>query len=352
MISIIIPAFNQLEYTKQCVASIRAHTRVPYKLILVDNGSSEPVLEFCRSVPGALALRSEVNLGFAAGVNLGMAAAEGHVLLLNNDTLVPEGWLGGLERALLSAPDIGMVGPMSNWVSGSQLIPDLQFESVEAINAFAAARRAAHPDALRDVARLVGFCMLIRDSAAAKVGLLDEAFGLGNFEDDDYCVRMLRAGYRLCVDEGGFVFHYGSRTFQALGIRDAAWEALIESNATRFGAKWDLKPEDRLDTYRESLRVNQLAGDALERGDLAAAVRCYRDAIMLAPQLARNHNDLAVALWHAEMAEEACARLKVALRLDPDYAEARENLRDMARAMGREVETEKYLGGCMKESGT
>jgi len=338
MISIVIPAFNQLAYTRQCLASILENTEGDYRLILVDNGSTEPVYDFFSAIPGALALRSETNLGFAAGVNLGLAHAEGHVLLLNNDTLVPKGWLDGLAAALESAPDIGMVGPMSNYVSGSQLIPGLAFESLDEINAFAEKRRADLGGSVRDVARLVGFCLLIRDSVVAEVGPLDETFGLGNFEDDDYCVRVLRAGYRLCVDEASFVFHYGNRTFQALGLVDSNWEQLLEENAARFGAKWDLRPEDRLDAYRQSLQLNRQAGEALARGELLEAIRGYRDAIVIAPHLARNHNDLAVALWQAGAGEDAFERLKAALRLDPAFREARDNLMDVGEALGRAAE--------------
>jgi GT2 family glycosyltransferase len=343
MISIIIPAFNQLAYTRQCIASILENTEGEYRLILVDNGSTEPVHDFFRAVDGAVAIRSETNLGFAGGINLGLRVAEGHVVLLNNDTLVPRGWLTGLCAALVSAPDIGMVGPMSNYVSGSQLIPELRFQSLDDINAYAAERRVDHGGKLRDVARLVGFCMLIRDRVVAEVGLLDEAFGLGNFEDDDYCVRVLRAGYRLCVDEASFVFHYGNRTFHALGLVEGRWDALLEENATRFGAKWELKPEDRLDEYREALQINRRAGEALARGDLVGAIRGYRDALLLAPHLARSHNDLAVALWQAGAGADAFERLKAALRLDHDFREARDNLLDVARALGREEEAREVL---------
>lgn len=350
MISIIIPAFNQLGYTRQCIASILENTEGEYRLILVDNGSTEAVYDFFCAIPGAVPIRSETNLGFAGGVNLGLRVAEGHVVLLNNDTLVPRGWLTGLCAALVSAPDIGMVGPMSNYVSGSQLIPELRFESLDDINAYAEERRVDHGGKLRDVARLVGFCMLIRDRVVAEVGLLDEAFGLGNFEDDDYCVRVLRAGYRLCVDEASFVFHYGNRTFHALGLVEGKWDALLEENAARFGAKWHLKPEDRLDEYREALQLNRKAGEALAQGDLVGAIRGYRDALLLAPQLARSHNDLAVALWQAGAGADAFERLKAALRLDRDFREARDNLLDVARALGREEEAREVLGSSKVES--
>lgn len=342
MITIIIPVHNQIEYTRQCIATVRANTRAPYRLIMVDNGSTEPVAGVAETA-GATVVRSDTNRGFAGGVNLGLAHAEGHVLLLNNDTLVPPGWLEGLEAALLSAPDIGMAGPMSNYVSGSQLIPDLNFAHIDEIEAYAAQRRRDYPNAIRDVARLVGFCLLIRDTALAAAGPLDEAYGVGNFEDDDYCVRVLRAGFRLVVDEGGFVFHYGNRTFQSLGLVDSAWDRLIETNAALFGAKFDLRPEDRLDEYRQALQINREGGEALSGGDLATALRHFRDAIRLAPRLARNHNDLAVALWRAGARGQALERIKVALQLEPDYAEARENLLDMGRALDRDAEVRAWL---------
>lgn len=349
MISIIIPAFNQLAYTRQCLASILENTEGEYRLILVDNGSTEPLFDFFQAIPEAITLRSETNLGFAGGVNLGLRVAQGHVVLLNNDTLVPRGWLNGLSTALESAPDIGMVGPMSNYVSGSQLIPELSFQSLDEINVYADERRAACLGKMRDVARLVGFCLMIRDHVVAEVGLLDEAFGLGNFEDDDYCVRVLRAGYRLCVDEATFVFHYGNRTFQALGLVEGRWDALLQENAARFGSKWDLKPEDRLDEYREALQINRAAGEALGRGDLVAAIRGYRDALLLAPQLARIHNDLAVALWQAGAGEDAFERLKSAIHLDLGFCEARDNLMDVGLALGREREARDYIALLEKE---
>ncbi len=342
-VSIVIPAFNQAEITAQCIASIRAHTQVPYRVFLVDNGSQPPLAPAYEGMEHVTVIRSESNRGFAAGVNLGMARARGHVVLLNNDTLVPEGWLEGLLSVLEEHPDVGAVGPMSNCVSGSQLIPELHLDSIDAINDFARTRREQFGAKLQTVARLVGFCMLIRDRVVETVGLLDEQFATGNFEDDDYCVRMLRAGYRLGVAEGSFVFHYGSQTFQAMGLVGEAWESLIAANDARFHAKWALRPEDRLDSFQASLQHNRDGAARFEAGDLAGALRALLEAIRVAPQLSRNHNDLAVVLWQHGEIEKAYARVKQALKLEPDYADARANLRDMALALGRESDANAFL---------
>src|SRR5690606_1903157 len=146
-------------------------------------------------------------------------------------------------------------------------------------------------DQLRSVARLVGFCLLIREEVVAKVGYLDEQFETGNFEDDDYCVRVLRAGYRLCVDEGSFVFHYGSKTFRAMGLVGEAWVDLLKRNEGRFAEKWALKPEDRLDSFQVALQRNREAARLLAEGNTKAAILAYIDAITQEPRCSQNYND-------------------------------------------------------------
>jgi cellulose synthase/poly-beta-1,6-N-acetylglucosamine synthase-like glycosyltransferase len=349
-VTIVIPAFNQTEVTRQCVASILESTTVPFHINLVDNGSESPLADHIPSGPELTIIRSEENLGFAAGVNLGMANAEGHVLLLNNDTLVPTGWLDPMVGLLRTSPGIGAVGPMSNAVSGSQLIPDLALTSMDEINACADRRRREHAGTIRDVARLVGFCMLIRREAVADVGLFDEQFGTGNFEDDDYCVRLLRAGYRLCVDEGSFVFHYGSQTFQEMGLVGDAWQSLIAENEERFGAKWSLRPEDRLDSFQASLQRNREAATLLSGGDVKGAIAAYVEAIQIEPRLGQNHNDLAVVLWQHREREQAYRRVEQAVKLDSEDEDARANLMDMAAALERTEEARNLLANLSKET--
>ena len=69
-----------------------------------------------------------------------------------------------------------------------------------------------------DVNRLVGFCLLIRREVIEAIGLLDEQFGVGCFEDDDYCLRAIQAGYRAVIAGDAFVHHFGGRTFVGSGV--------------------------------------------------------------------------------------------------------------------------------------
>lgn len=328
-VSIIIPAFNELHYCRQCVASVLRNTPPPYKLILVDNGSTDGVGEFFDCVPGARVIHAAGNRGFAGGVNLGLVEAEGHALLLNSDTLVPAGWLERLAAPLVRDPGLGMTGPRSNCVSGPQQIDGLSLESLEAIEAFARDLAERNRGRVTEVERLVGFCLLIRDSVLEEVGLFDESFGLGNFEDDDYCLRVLAAGYRLAVAEDCFVFHYGSRTFAGMDLTGDRWHELMERNRRRLLEKWAVRDPEAV---RRASELNAEARKALEARRMAKALGLLLDAIRIDPVSAVHRNDLGAVLWALGERERACREFQHALRLDPDHPDARANLEIASRS--------------------
>lgn len=327
MISIIIPAYNQLEYCRQCLLSLQLNTQVPHKLILVDNGSTDGVSEFFDSIPNATVVHTGANLGFAGGINAGLEQAEGHVLLLNSDTLVPRNWLQRLLRVLLLSEDIGIVGPMSNEVSGLQRIDALWFETLDEISAFADNWAQDHAGETLEVPRLVGFCMLIRESVWRRVGLLDTRFGLGNYEDDDYCRRTVLEGFRLFIAREAFVFHYGSRTFHALGIVDDSWKALLQDNFARYLDKWQDPALLRPELEARARALTREAKDHFQAGDLTRAVALYVQAVGLTPGDAVPFNDLGVVLFQLGQKERARAYFLHALRLAPGFQDALDNLK-------------------------
>lgn len=249
--SIVILAWNQLFYTRMCIESIQQYTDFPYELILVDNGSTDGTGEYFDSIPNAVVIKNPVNRGFAAGCNQGIRAAHGdYILLLNNDTVVSHNWLSNLINCLESSPEIGIVGPVSNYVSGVQLIPT-EYQSLGEMHQFA--RKFNRPDPSRwfDTERLVGFCMLIRRSVIDRIGLLDEDFGIGNFEDDDYCLRALRAGFRLVCAGDTFIHHFGNKTFEGNNVDMAK---LLAENRVRFCRKWGIGGETEEKPVEEKLK--------------------------------------------------------------------------------------------------
>lgn len=342
-VSIIIPAFNQIECCQQCLYSIEINTQHPYRLILVDNGSTDGVSEFFDSIEDAIVVHSETNCGFAGGVNLGLEHAEGHVVLLNSDTLVPRGWLGRLKNALLESEKTGMVGPKSNYVSGPQQIDDLEMESLDEVTVFANELSEKMKGKLTDTLRLVGFCMMIRDKVVEEVGLFDESFGIGNFEDDDYCLRVSRAGYRLCIAEDCFVYHYGNRTFSGMEIDSAKWDALMEKNRQIFVEKWGVIPERRSHPAVNSQEFNSEARRIFTSGDSVRAVELLAKAINLYPNHAANYNDLGAIQYANGDHESAFSNFARAVAMKSDYMEARENLKDLAELLGRQSEADEIL---------
>ncbi len=232
--SIIIVAHNQLPFTKECIDSILLRTDEAYELILVDNGSTDGTLEYFKTIEGAKIIVNASNRGFPAAVNQGVAVAEGRqVLLLNNDTIASTGWLRRMLGAMFSDSSIGLVGPCSNNVIGEQLIR-VQYQDVSMMDGFAWDWGKHHAGQRVETRRLVGFCLLIRREVIDQIGVMDERFGIGCFEDDDYCLRASRAGWKAVVARDAFVHHYGGRTFASIGHH----YSMILKNRLIFQEKW------------------------------------------------------------------------------------------------------------------
>ncbi|HWD18472.1 MAG TPA: glycosyltransferase, partial [Verrucomicrobiae bacterium] len=243
--SIIILALNQWEHTEKCLQSLAAHTPEPHEIIVVDNGSSDKTPGALRVLavknPRIRVVVNRENCGFAGGNNQGLAVARGrHVVLLNNDTVVSAGWLGRMLAVFERHPETGMVGPMSNYVSGPQLITPAPYSNLAEMPAFAAQWTSAHAGQSVEAARLVGFCVALRRDVVDKIGSLDTRFGNGNFEDDDLCIRARLAGYSLRIAQDSFVHHTGGQTFQGAKIDYAA---MMQRNWQLFKAKWGMPRE-------------------------------------------------------------------------------------------------------------
>jgi GT2 family glycosyltransferase/glycosyltransferase involved in cell wall biosynthesis/tetratricopeptide (TPR) repeat protein len=243
--SIVVLVRDQLELTRACLASIEACTPEPHELILVDNGSERETAAFLEEY---VTMHADVRLvvnngnrGFAGGNNQGLALARGDaLLLLNNDTVVTDGWLGRLRRPLDERPEVGIVGPVSNRVSGPQLVEAPGYDSVEELPAFAAAWAEEHAGEWQPLERIVGFCMLVRRAVVDRIGGLDERFGSGNLEDDDFSLRAALEGFGSGVARDSFVHHVGNATFDGSGID---YHQTMLTNWAFFKEKWLLAAE-------------------------------------------------------------------------------------------------------------
>ncbi|TAM59492.1 glycosyltransferase family 2 protein [bacterium] len=242
LVSLVLLTWNALEYTRITLESVRRFTKLPCELIVVDNGSEAPTVEYLRTLGDATVIYNSENRGFAGGCNQGIAASRGrYVMLLNNDVVVTEHWLEDMLAAAQRDVEIGLVGPRSNKVAGVQQL-DVPYQSIEEMHRFAARRRSELHGCGTYLDRVIGFCMLIDRRVITAIGGLDETFGTGNFEDDDYCMRARLAGYKVWMADDVFIHHYGHRTFAAAKIDYAA---TMERNWGLFSAKYGLDPVNR-----------------------------------------------------------------------------------------------------------
>lgn len=218
--SIIIPTFNKLEFTKLCLESVHRFTSEEHEIIVIINGSTDDSLQYLKkNYPDLKLIVNQKNQGFPKACNQGMAAATGdNIVLLSNDVIVTQNWLTNLLTCLYHKPEIGMVGPVSNFVSGPQKVTG-PYKTIEEMYQFAKEHNKQNPALWRRTLRLVGFCFIIKRTLLETIGMLDEQFGTGNYEDDDYCIRTTLAGYHLYIAGDVFVHHFGSISFSSEEMR-------------------------------------------------------------------------------------------------------------------------------------
>ena len=246
--SIVIPVHNNLEMTEACLDSIKAYTPEEHEVIVVDNGSTDRTQECISRRKGIKVIRNEENLGFARAVNVGIRASSGnYVVVLNNDVLVTPGWLSNLLYCAESDPVVGAVGPVTGNCSGVQKIP-VSFQTPEEMFRFAERWNRPDPEKWFETARLVAFCLLVKREVFDRVGFFDERFGQGNFEDDDFCLRVQLAGYKLLVAGDTYVHHIGSATFAKSKVD---YGMLMSVNQGKFAHKWGSRLSGFIASYRQ-----------------------------------------------------------------------------------------------------
>lgn len=239
-VSIVIPVLDNLDLTRRCVESIFQNTGVPFELIVVDNGSGPAVAHYVRQLqslhPEVIYLRNERNEGFGHACNQGFAVATGRfVALLNNDVRVTAHWLERMLALLRIDAQLALVGPRTNRASGPQVVAEAAQVAAGDAEAFAEVWAREHRGEFSLVTRVVGLCWVMRRAVIDEIGGFDPCFGLGNFEDDDLCLRVARRGWLAGIADDVYVHHEGSATFREHRIDYAT---LMRQNWRWFCAKW------------------------------------------------------------------------------------------------------------------
>ena len=244
--SIVIVTHERRELTRLCLESLFARTEWPrLEVLVVDNGSADGTValldDFARPRPFVRTIALAENRGFPFACNVGLAEARGDVVvLLNNDTVLTRGWLAALHRPLAANPRAGLVGPVTNAIANEARI-GVGYRDLDALPAWASGWTRAHDGETFAMPSIAFFCVAIRREACAEIGPLDERFGLGLFEDGDYCRRARSAGWEILCARDAFVHHWQNASFRRLGREK--YLALYEENRRKFREKWGEEAE-------------------------------------------------------------------------------------------------------------
>ncbi|MBK7960859.1 MAG: glycosyltransferase family 2 protein [Bdellovibrionales bacterium] len=231
--AIIVVTYNRADVTCLMLESLcTAKNETASEVILIDNKSKSEELGLIKNTFSRLVgekrivgtfIENEANKGFSGGNNVGLKIAFDrleftHICLLNNDTIVSDFWLDNLIGHNVN----GLVGPVSNNVGNEQIIPLLyeiestSMSTLRNVFEFGSNWTQLHKGNIVSTPMLGFFCVLGPTQVFQKIGLLDEEFGLGMFEDDDYCVRALQGSFEIKIARDVFVHHWGSASFSRL----------------------------------------------------------------------------------------------------------------------------------------
>lgn len=239
LVSVLIPCYGQLEYTRLCVPSLLRFSRTPLELIFWDAGSLDGTAEYLAGVAAAAPVPVKViktggDVAPTAAGTAGTVQARGEfIVLLSNDTIVTDRWLDHLVQLAGTDTDIGMVGPMSNYAppvqrvdpvpyrlggkKGVRELEDAEHEEVlrqiEEVNQFARQWREQHRGEWAAVDQLGGGCVLLKREAFMAAGLSLTQSPLGFFDLEVLSQRVMQAGYRLACCRDLFIHYFGSRGF-------------------------------------------------------------------------------------------------------------------------------------------
>lgn len=245
LVSIVVPNFNQLKYTKQFVDSVFENTSNEFELIIVDNASDKETNKYLKELSrkqNVKVIFNKENLGFPKAVNQGILKTKGqYILIANNDIIVTKDWLTKMLEVAAKNNQIGLVGPISNAVSGIQIDREANYTSVKEMHNYAKGISFKNKNQILEFPRLAFLCTLVKKEVIDKIGGLDERFSPGNFEDDDFCLRAQLTGYKTVIVKDVFIHHYGSVSFKQNGEKE--YGERLKINEQKFINKWGTNPE-------------------------------------------------------------------------------------------------------------
>lgn len=244
--SLVMLTKNNWHITEKCLITLQKNSRRPYQIIFIDNASNDKtqqyLAQFVSANPNHKLILNNENTGFPVGNNLGLSLAETPIVVcINNDILVPENWDEHMLELFEKYPEIEVLGPMSNHVAGHQLVDDAQYNTYEDLMNYARNRKSKHENTITFSQRVIGFFLAMRLKTLQDVGGFDPIFGIGNFEDDDFCVRVAHSGKKIAFALGWYIHHIGNQTFKD---QKTDYKTILTTNWEIFRTKWGFEKKE------------------------------------------------------------------------------------------------------------
>lgn len=339
-VQIIIPLFNAVEYTKQCVDTLKRNTHTNlFEVVFVDNGSTDGTKAFLKQLvqddpEHFRVVTNDENKGFAGGVNAGLQAISSfnweYACIANNDLLFTPNWLIQMLDCIQHAtlPNVGAVGPVASFAGGSQGV-QATYKTIPEIDNWAQTYHQMHSREWVEAGRIVGLCFLMSRKFFDTIGYLDERFVGGMWEDNDYCLRGKMKGFQFVVDRSTFLHHFGNKTFienpNSLNASD-----MFHGNKKRYWAKWaekDSEFEKLAEINAKARGVTDLDSIRLPDGRIkkwvVAACRCKDGAQYIGKVLERisefaDEIVLVVSKLTTDNTKEICAKFPKVVLCEDD----------------------------------
>lgn len=223
--AIVIVTYNNEETITDCLESLGSTLGAHDEVAIVDNDSIDDTVGIVNHIINGNSafqlIKNRDNLGFSEATNVGIRATTApYVVLLNPDTILTPKWLDRIQKHFDAAPNIGAVGPISNWAAGNQMAKNYAEEDISSetdIKKVAERYYNWREGITVETKMLIGFCMMLKRDVLNRLGLLDKNLFLG-MDDIDISWRLRLAGYLLAVASDTFIYHVGQHSFRKAGL--------------------------------------------------------------------------------------------------------------------------------------
>ncbi len=226
LIDIIVPVYNAFEETKKCIESVIINTKdVPYRLIIFNDASTDSRIknEFSKYHNGRniFYYENKGNLGFIKTVNRAFSLSKiNDVVILNSDTIVTKHWLSEMKNSVENSDKVATCMPISNEAT---IYSIQRYTKINLLDNFSIDEvgDVLYKDGLRlnlEIPVGVGFCLYITRDSLNEIGFFDEIFGKGYGEENDFCMKASKKGYKHVLCDSAFVYHKGHVSMKEAGI--------------------------------------------------------------------------------------------------------------------------------------